>query len=83
MATESCVTLSVVLPPSQALVELELKFMENSAGVAVPRPTIKSVKLPLSEHNDESVLVKLPGLKLSKSCAGFPSNPAFHMPDGR
>ena len=83
LATESCVTLSVVLPPSQALVELELKFMENSAGVAVPRPTIKSVKLPLSEHNDESVLVKLPGLKLSKSCAGFPSNPAFHIPDGR
>ena len=76
-------TLSVVLPTSQALVELELKFMENSAGVAVPRPTIKSVKLPLSEHNDESVLVKLPGLKLSKSCAGFPSNPAFHIPDGR
>ena len=85
LATDSCVTLSVVLPQSQKLVELELKFVDNCAGVAMPnwRPTIKSVKLPLSEHNDESILVKLPGLKLSKSCAGFPSNPAFHMPDGR
>ena len=61
LATESCVMLSVVLPQSQKLVELELKLMENSAGVAVPRPPIK---LDLSEHNDESVLVKLTGLKL-------------------
>ena len=76
-------TLSVVLPQSQKLDELELKFIENSAGVAVPRPPIKFVKLDLREHNNESVLVKLTGLKLSKSCAGFPSNPAFHMPDGR
>ena len=82
LATESCVMLSVVLPQSQKLVELELKLMENSAGVAVPRPAL--IKLDLSEHTDESVLVKLPGLKLSKSCAGFPSNPgAFHIPDGR
>ena len=86
LATDSCVTLSVVLPQSQKLVELELKFVElalNSAGVAVPVRSMPPIKIDLREHNDESVLVKLPGLKLSKSCAGFPSNPAFHIPDGR
>jgi len=83
LATESCVMLSVVLPPSQKLVELELKFMDNSAGVAVPRPPIKVLKIPLREHSDALILVPLTELKLSKSCAGFPSNPAFHIPDGR
>ena len=79
LATESCVTLSVVLPQTQKLVELELKFvMDKSAGpagVAVKAPP--PIKLDLNDSG-ASVLVKLPGMKLSKSCAGSPSNPAFH-----
>ena len=87
LATESCVTLSVVLPQTQKLVELELKFvMDKGAGgtsgrwlegVAAKAPP--PIKLDLKDSG-ASVLVKLPGLKLSKSCAGLPSNPACHTP---
>lgn len=78
LATESSITLAVVLPPRSSgsqLVELVLKFVEDRGAGAgkSAAPKTQTVKVDDKQRlNTTCILVKLPDLKLGHSCALAP-----------